>query len=155
MQQRQSVFCVLFPQSEPLIGDEKGEGGRGGGVSVDLGCTKGALILSREPTQSTEKHVQKEISLSSMPIEPPQWTPQIKPWRESKARMWEIRGGGVPIISNRPRFCHSPEGVITLVSEPPSCPAWQLPPITEECPFTQSTSIIPETEKMGLFLTAN
>ncbi len=138
MQQRESVFCVLFPQSDPFIEEERG------GPSVDLGCTKGALILSREPNQSTEEHVQKEASLSSMAIEPPKWTPQIKPWRESKARMWEMclevcaaesaatqgGGGGVraagqgPIISNRPCFCHSPEGVITLVSEPPPRPAW-------------------------------
>lgn len=83
MQQKESVFCVLFPWSGPFIEGERG------GPSVDLGCTKGALILSREPNQSTEKHVQKETSLSSMAIEPPQWTPQIKPWRESKARMWE------------------------------------------------------------------
>lgn len=63
-----------------------------------------------------------------MAIEPPQWMPQIKPRRESKARMWEmcwerkVQGydeeGVGPIASNRPRFCHSPEGVITLVSEP-------------------------------------
>lgn len=84
MQQRESVFCVLFPQSGPFIEEERG------GPSVDLGCTKGALILSREPNQCTEKHVQKETSLSSMAIESPQWMPQIKPWRESKARMWEM-----------------------------------------------------------------
>lgn len=84
LQRRESVFCVLFPQSGPFTEEERG------GPSVDLGCTKGALILSREPNQSTEEHVQKETSLSSTAIEPQQWTPQIKPWRESKARMWEM-----------------------------------------------------------------
>lgn len=65
MQQRESVFCVLFPQSGSFMEGERGR------PSVDLGCTKGALILSREPNQSTEKCVQKETSLSSMAIEPP------------------------------------------------------------------------------------
>lgn len=97
MQRRESVFCVLFPQSGPFIEEERG------GPSVDLGCTKGALILSREPNQPTEKHVQKETSLSSMAIEPPQWTPQIKPWRESKARMWEMCSEVCALESARPR----------------------------------------------------
>lgn len=84
MQQRESIFCVLFPRSGPFTEGERGR------PSVDLGHTKGALILSREPNQPTERLVQKETSLSSMAIEPPQRTPQIKPWRESKARMWEM-----------------------------------------------------------------
>lgn len=40
-----------------------------GRLCVGLGCTKEALILSRDPNQSKEKHVQKETSLSSMAIE--------------------------------------------------------------------------------------
>lgn len=159
MQRRESVFCVLFPQSGPFIEEERG------GPSVDLGCTKGALILSREPNQPTEKHVQKETSLSSMAIEPPQWTPQIKPWRESKARMWEMcsevcalesarprgRGGVVvgqqaPIISNRSRYCRGPEGVITLVSEPPPALRGNSPPLQRNVHSHGAPSIIPEPE---------
>lgn len=124
------------------------------GPSVDLSCTKGALILSREPNQSTEKHVQKETSLSSMAIEPPQWTPQIKPWRESKARMWEMclevcaaesagirgrRGGGrhknlssaICLLLPQPWRGRNPGLRTSLL------PCVVTPPITEECPFTQ------------------
>lgn len=86
--ERKRILCTVSPVRSFHRGGE-----RGGGDSVDLGCTKRPLILSREPNQSTEKHVQKETSLSSMAIEPPQWTPQIKPWRESKARMWEMCSG--------------------------------------------------------------
>lgn len=81
--ERKRILCTVS-QSGPFIDGERGRS------SVDLGHTKGALILSREPNKSTEKHVQKETSLSRTAIEPPQWTPQIKPWRESKARMWEM-----------------------------------------------------------------
>lgn len=49
MEQRESRFCVLFPQSDPFMVGERGW------PSVDLGCTKEALILSREPNQSAEK----------------------------------------------------------------------------------------------------
>lgn len=38
---------------------------------VDLGHTKGVLVLSREPNIPTERCLQKEASLSSMAIEPP------------------------------------------------------------------------------------
>lgn len=40
---------------------------------VDLGHTKGVLVLSREPNIPTERCLQKEASLSSMAIEPPMY----------------------------------------------------------------------------------
>lgn len=61
---RKRILCTVSP-SGPFIDGERGRS------SVDLGHTKGALILSREPNKSTEKHVQKETSLSSTAIEPP------------------------------------------------------------------------------------
>lgn len=89
MQQRESVFCVLFPQSGPFIEGERGR------PSVDLGCTKGALILSREPNKSTEKHVQKETSLSSMAIEPPPPPPPSSPMDATNQALQGIKGQNV------------------------------------------------------------
>lgn len=66
------ILCTVSPVSS-FHGEERGR------PTVDLGHTKGALILSREPNQSTETWVQKETSLSSTAIEPPEYTPQIKP----------------------------------------------------------------------------
>lgn len=60
----------------------------GVGGFVDLGSTKRALSLSREPNLSTEKQVLMGNSLSSTAIQPPWWKPQIKSRRESKAIMW-------------------------------------------------------------------
>lgn len=55
---------------------------------VDLGSTKRALSLSREPNPSIEKQELMGNSLSSTAIQPPRWKPQIKSSRESKAIMW-------------------------------------------------------------------
>lgn len=136
MEQRESIFCVLFPESGPFIEGERGW------PSVDLGCTKEALILSRDPNQSTEEHIQKETSLSSMPIELPSAHHKSNPgrnqrpecgkcvWRSAKRKVPGTRGTveGVvvqgPIISNLHHFNHSPGGVVTLVSESPSWPVW-------------------------------
>lgn len=159
MQQRESVFCVLFPQSGPFIEGERGR------PSVDLGCTKGALILSREPNKSTEKHVQKETSLSSMAIEPTNgrhksgpagnqrpecgkcvWRSAQREVRRNKGRVWW------PIIASRPCFCPGPGGVITLISEPPLPPSRHCivtPPITEECPFTRGNLHYPWARENG------
>lgn len=43
----ESIFCALFPDSGPFSEGERGW------PSVDLGCTKEALILSKNPNQST------------------------------------------------------------------------------------------------------
>lgn len=144
-----AYFVYCFPESGPFIEGERGW------PSVDLGCTKETLILSRDPNQSTEEHVQKETSLSSTPIVLPNAHHKSNPgrnqrpecgkcvWRSAQRKVQGTRGAAVgvavqvPIISNLHRFNHSPGGVITLVSEPPSWPARYLPPITEECPFTQ------------------
>lgn len=67
----------------PFHWDEEGVEG-----FVDLGSTKRALSLSREPNPSTEKQELMGNSLSSTAIQPPQWKPQIKSSRESKAIMW-------------------------------------------------------------------
>ena len=109
MQQRESVFFVLFPQSGPFIEGERGR------PSVDLGRTKGALILSREPNKSTEKHVQKETSLSSMAIELPNGRHKSSPggnqrpecgkcvWRSAHRKVQKTGGGGYKDIS--PAIC--------------------------------------------------
>lgn len=82
MQQSERILCTVSPVSS-FHREERGR------PSVDLGLTKGALILSREPNQSTEKCVQKETSLSNTAIEPPvEATNQTR--GESKARMWEM-----------------------------------------------------------------
>lgn len=61
---RKRIWCTVSPV-RPFQRRKRGR------HRVDLGRTKGALILSREPNLPTEKCLQKETSLSSMAIEHP------------------------------------------------------------------------------------
>ena len=57
-----------------------------------------------------------------------------------------VVGQQAPIISNRSRYCRGPEGVITLVSEPPPALRGNSPPLQRNVHSHGAPSIIPEPE---------